>query len=244
MSCPHTPRCPLVPCLVHLGAPHLPPLVTPLFGPLAQPIATPAWPQPPRTRVVVDWPRPPTSPFAWYQTTTTTTTTTWVLWRSTDSKIDRLRRLQPVFLAITAVFAVVEGCITAYLVARNNDSFRDRTKFLLFASWWTVVFNVTYIVLFYEAAGSWVSSVLSNLVYVCVTWIFWLCGAAAFTQAIGGGERCNKDTTLLHCGQNVATEAFAWIQFILFAFFFAGMCLIAGTTTRRGDKLSTPIAIV
>ncbi len=76
-----------------------------------------------------------------------------------------------------------------------------------------------------------------------IRWLFWLCGAAAFTQAIGGGRRCSH-SDLLYCGQNVATEAFAWIQFILFSVFLAVMGLMAGTAARRGDRLSTPVAIV
>lgn len=61
---------------------------------------------------------------------------------------------------------------------------------------------------------------------------------------MGGGKRCGANSHLLHCGQNVATEAFAWIQFIYFSFFLIAMGVMAGIATRRGDRLSTPVAMV
>lgn len=167
-----------------------------------------------------------------------------------DIKYYHLRRTLPIFLGVTLLFALIEGCITAFLVSRNDrdnswqsNALCDSTKFLLFTSWWTFVFNIAYLMFNYAAMNSWFSSVLSNLIYVSLTWIFWLCGAAAFTQAVGSGERCGSDTTLLHCNHNLAAEAFAWIQFILFTLLLIAVGVLAFATTRRGDRLSTPASM-
>lgn len=43
------------------------------------------------------------------------------------------------------------------------------------------------------------------------SWIFWLATAASLTSMLGGGYVCSH-TDLTYCNQNVAAEAFAWIE--------------------------------
>ena len=63
-----------------------------------------------------------------------------------------------------------------------------------------------------------------------LTWVFWLAGAAAITDTLGGGLNCgcvvfaifphvrrsNRDMTsrdaVTYCGQLNALEAFAWVE--------------------------------
>jgi hypothetical protein len=100
------------------GCAHHPPVIpyTPLFRPRPLPVPAPLWPEPARTHPQVDWTRPhPLDP----PPPPPPTTTIWIFWA--DPKFDRFRRLQPVFMGVTVLFALIEGSITAFLVARNNE---------------------------------------------------------------------------------------------------------------------------
>ncbi|AFR95104.1 hypothetical protein J008_02965 [Cryptococcus neoformans] len=160
-----------------------------------------------------------------------------------------IRRGHPAFMAALLVFAIIEGCITAYLVAQFNDdnsypshSYRDRLKFLVFTSWWTVVFAAAYMAAFLAAASNFVSSIASHLAVWTVTWIFWLAAAASYTAALGGGMRCSV-SDVAHCSSLVAAEAFAWIEWIIMTIFFIFLLTIAGAALRRGDRLSAELAV-
>ncbi|AAW42957.1 expressed protein [Cryptococcus deneoformans JEC21] len=160
-----------------------------------------------------------------------------------------IRRGHPAFMGALLLFAIIEGCITAYLVAQFNDddtypshSYRDRLKFLVFTSWWTVVFAAAYMAAFLAAAGSFVSSIASHLAIWTVTWIFWLAAAASYTAALGGGMRCSV-SDVAHCSSLVAAEAFAWIEWIIMTIFFIFLLTIAGAALRRGDRLSAELAV-
>ncbi|BEI82955.1 hypothetical protein CcaverHIS002_0308230 [Cutaneotrichosporon cavernicola] len=220
---------------------------TPLIRPRPLPIPAPQWPEPAHLAPQVDWARPhPLDPGP-LQTPAKTTTTVIVC---ADTKPDRLRRLQPLFLIVTLLLAVIEGCITAFLVSRNNSddwwvgsSLHGRTRFLLFTSWWTVVLNSIYLAFFF-VSGPWFSSVLSHIIYVGFTWLLWLSGAASFTRSIGGGRHCAGASSMPHCSLNIAAEALAWVEFIIFSIFLTMMGFVAGTMARRGDRLSASEGMV
>ncbi|WWC70638.1 uncharacterized protein I206_104589 [Kwoniella pini CBS 10737] len=159
-----------------------------------------------------------------------------------------IRRGHPIFFGLLLFFALIEGCITAWLVSRYNDhntypsnSIRDRLKFLVFVSWWTVFFSAAYIAAFYTAFLSFVASIASHLAWLALTWIFWLSSTAAFTAALGGGQRCGS-SDLTYCSQNVAAEAFGWIETILISFGFGAILFIGIGAVRRGDRLSGELA--
>lgn len=73
-------------------------------------------------------------------------------------------------------------------------------------------------------------------------WVFWLAGAASFTQAMGGGKRCGH-SDLTYCGQNVAAEAFAWIEWIILCFMLIISVVMTAVAVSRGDRLSTPVGL-
>lgn len=159
-----------------------------------------------------------------------------------------IRRGHPVLFGILAFFALIEGCITSWLVSRYNahdtypnDSYRDRLKFLVFVSWWTFVFTIGYVVAFMTASSSFIASIASHLAWLTLTWIFWLAGVAAYTAALGGGQRCSI-STLTYCSQLVAAEAFGWIELITLTVAFVAILFIGGSALRRGDRLSGEIA--
>ncbi|WWD18365.1 hypothetical protein CI109_102815 [Kwoniella shandongensis] len=159
-----------------------------------------------------------------------------------------IKRGHPIFFGLLTLFALIEGAVTSWLVSRYNDhdtypsnSYRDRIKFLVFVSWWTFVFSAGYIVAFFLAYDSFISSIASHLGWVALTWIFWLAGASSFTAANGGGHACNN-SSITYCNQLEATEAFAWIEWILITLMFISMLWIAGQALRRGDRLSGSLA--
>jgi len=153
------------------------------------------------------------------------------------------RRGHPVLFGILLVFGIIEGAVTAWLVNQYdyygypNSSIRDRVRFLVFTAWWTVVFSAGYIAVFFTAPGSFLASIASHGVWVFITWVFWLSGAAALTAALGGGLSCGL-TNLAYCSQLNASIAFAWIEFIVITILLALIAFVGTSAMRRGDKLS------
>ncbi|ORY31397.1 hypothetical protein BCR39DRAFT_571331 [Naematelia encephala] len=155
-----------------------------------------------------------------------------------------VKRGHPIFFGLLCFFAIIEGCITAWLVAKFNDSndypshsVRDRLRFLVFTSWWTVFFTIFYIVFFFTASASIVASIASHAVWMFITWVFWLAAIASYTSALGGGQRCSH-SDLTYCSQLVAAEAFGWIEWILLTIAFIFVILLGVGAIRRGDRLS------
>ncbi|WVR06244.1 hypothetical protein IAU60_003274 [Kwoniella sp. DSM 27419] len=159
-----------------------------------------------------------------------------------------IKRGHPIAFGLLLFFAFIEGCITAWLVSRFNDhntypsnSIRDRLKFLVFVSWWTVFFSAAYIAAFFVAFLSFIASIASHLAWLTLTWIFWLAAIASYTAALGGGQRCGS-SDLTYCSQLVAAEAFGWIEWILISIMFIFIILISVGAIRRGDRLSGELA--
>jgi hypothetical protein len=72
----------------------------------------------------------------------------------------------------------------------------------------------------------------------CLSWIFWLAGAAAITAGLGGGVACAQ-FGYPYCSQLNATIGFAWIEFILISVLLILIALIGTSALRRGDRLSS-----
>lgn len=67
------------------------------------------------------------------------------------------------------LFGIIEGSVTTWLTVRfneNNNYFdvtvRDRIRFLVFASWWTVFVCSVYGILFVHSSSGVLTSVLSH----------------------------------------------------------------------------------
>jgi hypothetical protein len=69
-----------------------------------------------------------------------------------------------------------------------------------------------------------------------ISWFFWLIGAAVYSATLSG-RNCGG-SNLIHCNQLVATEAFAWITWILMTIAFVVVVLLGTRAIRRGDGLS------
>jgi len=153
-----------------------------------------------------------------------------------------IRRGHPIIFGLLCLFALIEGSVSAWLVMEYNrhgypdDSVRDSVRFLVFTSWWTFVFSALYLAFFITDILGWFTSIASHGLWLFITWVFWLAGAGAFTSAVGGGLNCSG-SSVQHCNQLAATEAFAWIEWILMTAAFVVVVMIGFTSYRSGDSL-------
>ncbi|GAA5985428.1 hypothetical protein JCM11641_000154 [Rhodosporidiobolus odoratus] len=146
-----------------------------------------------------------------------------------------LKRTHLVCFSLLIFFSLIEWAIAAYLVSHYNGSgypnhsIRDRTRFLLFTGLWTFVLSPVYIFGLARAAGSFVFSIASHVVFLFLTWVFWLSGAAAITAALGQHWHQGHSDTLY------ALEGFAWINWIIVTILFAAV-LFGGARAARGGN--------
>jgi len=127
-------------------------------------------------------------------------------------------------------FGFIELSISAWLVSRFNANHnyvstieRDRVRYLLFVSSWTIFFSFLFLILFLHSAstGSIMTGVGSHGIYLLFTWLFWSAGVAAITENLGGGLSCSNNRRFVYCNQLNALMAFAWIEWSLVTVAFA-----------------------
>jgi len=141
------------------------------------------------------------------------------------------------------LFGIIEGSVTTWLTVQfnaNNNyldvAVRDRIRFLVFASWWTVFFCSMYGALFVHSPTGIMTSALSHGVFLFLTWIFWTAGVASITTALGGGINCSTTTRpVVYCNQLNAAEGFAWVEWVLTTVAFAVVIICGIRSLRRGD---------
>jgi len=109
-----------------------------------------------------------------------------------------LRRSYFIFFGVIVVIAVIELAISAWLTARyaSRHNFlstteRDRVHFLLFCSVWSTVLSPIFPVLLTQELALFVTGIAAHTIFVFISWVFWLSGAAAITASLGGGLDCN-----------------------------------------------------
>ncbi|KAJ6617393.1 hypothetical protein B0H10DRAFT_1315372 [Mycena sp. CBHHK59/15] len=145
--------------------------------------------------------------------------------------------------SLIILFGIIELSLAAWLTSQfnkhNNErniSERNRVRFTLFASTWTIVFSALFLILFaHSTSGSILSSVLSHLIFLGLTWIIWTAAAAAVTQMLGGGLNCQTQGVFVYCNQLNALEAFAWVEWILVTFAILVVIVRGIVAARRGD---------
>ncbi|THH26835.1 hypothetical protein EUX98_g7353 [Antrodiella citrinella] len=158
-----------------------------------------------------------------------------------SSRFDsHIRRGQPITMALLIFFAIIELAIASWLTARFNqhhnflsNAVRDRTRFIVFCSVWTIVVATLYMFAFLRASGSILASVGSHGIFLFITWVFWLSAAASITAAYSGGLSCSQH--FVYCGQQNAQEGFAWILWILTTFALVMLIFRGVAASRRGD---------
>ncbi|KAG7571536.1 hypothetical protein FFLO_00552 [Filobasidium floriforme] len=156
-----------------------------------------------------------------------------------------VRRGHPVIFGLVALFSLIEMCITAYLTSRYNANgypsghFTGTIRFGLFVSIWTLFFSIAYLAIFLTGVQNFMSSIASHGVWLFITWVFWLAYAASTAAMLQGPGRCGGDIS--HCTQNVAAEAFAWMNWILLTFAFIAVVLLGVRSMRKGERISGPL---
>ncbi|KAJ3731192.1 hypothetical protein DFJ43DRAFT_431254 [Lentinula guzmanii] len=154
-----------------------------------------------------------------------------------------IRRGHPILFSLLILFGIIVLSLSAWLTARfdrfhdyTDLSERDRVRFTLFASIWTVVTAALFGALFvFHSTSSAITSIISHVVWLVLTWIIWTASAAAVTEMLGGGLNCNDVTGFNYCGQLNALEAFAWIEWILTTFALLVVLICAIIAGRRGE---------
>ncbi|KAF7292254.1 hypothetical protein MKEN_01477200 [Mycena kentingensis (nom. inval.)] len=145
--------------------------------------------------------------------------------------------------SLIILFGIIELSLAAWLTSQFNKlhnpestTERDRVRFTLFVSTWTVVWSALLLVLFvHSATGSVLTSVLAHLVFLGITWLLWTAAAAAVTEMLGGGLNCKTQDVFAYCDQLNALEAFAWIEWLLVTFAIVVVLIRGISAARRGD---------
>ncbi|KAJ7250721.1 hypothetical protein C8J57DRAFT_1138677 [Mycena rebaudengoi] len=154
-----------------------------------------------------------------------------------------VRRGHPITFGLIIVFGIIELSIAAWLTSMVNKhptdhsgTESDRVRFTLFASIWTVTFSALLLLLFmHSATGSILTSVLSHLIFLGLTWIIWTAAAAAITEMLSGGLNCKTQGVFVYCNQLNALEAFAWAEWLLITFAMVVVLVRGISAARNGD---------
>ncbi|KAF8954530.1 hypothetical protein BDZ97DRAFT_1864551 [Flammula alnicola] len=153
-----------------------------------------------------------------------------------------VRRGHPIMFGAIVIFSIIELCISAWITAKYNahhnnpnSGIRARVRYLLFVSIWTVIFGTAYLVVFLVSVSHVFASVASHFVFLAVTWILWLAGAAAITQTLGGSLNCANQSFFVYCGQLSALEGFAWLIWVVLTFMLVLVLIRGITSAKEGD---------
>ncbi|KAI9513084.1 hypothetical protein F5148DRAFT_466259 [Russula earlei] len=151
-----------------------------------------------------------------------------------------LRRGYFVFFAVLVVIAAIELAISAWLTSRYHEHHnylstteRDRVHFLLFCSIWSTILSPILPTLLLLESAIFLTGIAANVIFLFLSWLFWLSGAAAITESLGGGLNCNFG--YVYCGQLNALEAFAWIEWVLLTLGFTIVLVLALRAIQRGE---------
>ncbi|KAJ7072878.1 hypothetical protein C8F01DRAFT_973476 [Mycena amicta] len=156
-----------------------------------------------------------------------------------------IRRGHPITFGLIILFGLFELALSAWLTsmfnAHHNErslTERDRVRFALFTSSWTVLFSSLILVLFLHSAdGSMLTSIIVHLIFLGFSWLMWAATAGAVTEMLGGGLNCKMQdsSSYVYCNQLNALEAFAWIEFVLITFAIIVVLVRGIAAARRGD---------
>jgi len=154
-----------------------------------------------------------------------------------------LRRGYFIFFSVLVVFAIIVLAISAWLTANYNSDYpftteRDRVHFLLFCSIWTILLSPIFPTLLLLGTAEFLTSIVAHVVFLFLSWVFWLSGAAAITASLDGVSTCRL---FLFCSHLSALEAFAWMEWIIVTFGFGCIVFISLRAVQRGQGYSGPV---
>jgi len=146
----------------------------------------------------------------------------------------------PVLYGFLAIWTFVELVLAAYLVGHYNSngypntSTQNQTRFLLFAGLLGFLLSVAYAVMFRVASGSFLSSIASHVGSVALLWIFFLAGAAALTNNLGGRIDCGQ-ADFATCTTLNALEGMSWVVFVWLSIILVLLAIIGIRSARSGN---------
>ncbi|KAG1733746.1 hypothetical protein EDB19DRAFT_1639526 [Suillus lakei] len=159
-----------------------------------------------------------------------------------------MRAGHPIVFSLIIFFSIIELSISAWLTSRftaNHDYFslaeRDRTRFLLFTSGWTIVFSCLYMFFFFYLPGSVLGSVGSHIFFLFLTWAFWTAGATSITAALSGELNRNTQSDFAYPVQINALQGFAWVTEALVTFALLAVLIRGILAVRRGYGMRGPL---
>jgi len=151
-----------------------------------------------------------------------------------------IRRGYFVFFAVIIVLAIIELSIAAWLTARyaSHHNYlsiaeRDRVHFLLFCSIWTTLLSPVFPTLLLLGSLEILLSFAAHVIFLSLSWVLWLSGAAAITDSLRGGLDCNLP--FVYCSQLNALEAFAWIEWVVLTVGFTFILVVTVRALQRGE---------
>jgi hypothetical protein len=148
-----------------------------------------------------------------------------------------LRRGYFIFFTVIVVFAIIVLAISAWITSNYGSDYpfkaeRDRVNFLLFCSIWTTLFSPILPTLLLLGLAEILTGIAAHVIFLFVSWVFWLSGAAALTASLDSVPTCRF---FLFCSHLSALEAFAWIEWIFMTFGFTCIIIIALRAVQRGQ---------
>ncbi|KAJ7891349.1 hypothetical protein B0H14DRAFT_3428654 [Mycena olivaceomarginata] len=153
-----------------------------------------------------------------------------------------VRRGHPITFGLIILFGVIELALSAWLTSKFNMlhnqrslSERDRVRFTLFTSTWTI-FSLGYWSSSFGTHRTALCSLVSWLIsYLGFSWIMWTAAAASITEMLGGGLNCKAQDAYVYCNQLNALEGFAWLEWLLVTFAIVVVLIRGIVAARRGD---------
>ncbi|KAG2034187.1 hypothetical protein BDR03DRAFT_870631 [Suillus americanus] len=169
-----------------------------------------------------------------------------------------MRMGHPLVFSLIIFCSIIELSISAWLTSRftayhNYFSLaeRDRTRFLLFTSAWTIVFSSLYMFFFYFPDSA-LGGIVFHIFFLLLTWLFWTAGATSITTALSG-ELNRKLVTSYYSSltsyllstpsafaypvQLNALQGFAWVTEALVTFALLAVLIRGIIATRRGHGI-------
>jgi len=153
-----------------------------------------------------------------------------------------IRKGHPLFFGLIIVSCIIEMSISAWVtsqyISRHNspDSGTEtRVRFILFTSVWTIVISLAYSLIFQLWMYEPFAGTLSHLIFLMLTWIFWLAAAASITTDLGGTLNCTTQDYFEYCGQLNAMLGFSWLIGLLVTLALIFILLCGIRSARRGD---------
>ncbi|WFD21157.1 hypothetical protein MCAP1_003416 [Malassezia caprae] len=153
-----------------------------------------------------------------------------------------------IFIVLSLILAIIASAVVANLNHHGNDVtnlVRDSARFMVFTGWWSVLLGAVFLALFVTGIGGVFSSIASHGIFILLTWIFWLCGSAALSNAVGNSQCTNDenaDNFIRDCDALKAIVAFGWIGWVELTLLLGVILFLAAKAFRGGRGVQDSLA--